>query len=199
MVDVVVGAGFDVSDAVLDGEWVRVRAVRARTLADTVGPDMTLLLVGLNPSEHAADRGVGFSRPGNRFWPAALAAGIVSRDRDARHALVAHHVGMTDLVKRATPRAAAVTRDEFREGAARVARLVAWLRPGVVCFVGLAGYRAAVLPDAAVGWQREPFAGRPAYVMPNPSGANAHVGVDDLARHLRDAAAGPLAPPGASR
>jgi TDG/mug DNA glycosylase family protein len=191
MVDVVVGAGFQVTDAALDGEWVRVRATRARTLADTVGPAMSLLLVGLNPSEHAADHGVGFARPGNRFWPAALASGIVTRDRDPRHALVAHGVGMTDLAKRATPRADAIAPAEFREGAQRVARLVSWLRPRAVCFVGLTGYRAAVRPGAAVGWQAEPFAGRPAYVMANPSGANAHVGVDDLARHLRAAATGP--------
>ena len=86
-------------------EWIDVDATRARTLPDTVGPGMRLLLVGLNPSEYAADAGAGFARPGNRFWPAALAAGLVTRTHDPFHALRVDGVGMTDLVKRATPRA----------------------------------------------------------------------------------------------
>lgn len=199
LADVVRGAGFEVCSVGVEGgeraEWVRVTATRARTLPDTVGPGMRLLVVGLNPSEYAADAGVGFARPGNRFWPAALAAGVVTRDRDPRHALTAHGVGMTDLVKRATPRAGVLTADEFRAGAARVERLVRRLGPGVVCFAGLAGYRAAVDRRAQPGPQGAPFGGRPAYVMPNPSGANAHATVTDLARHLRAAVApAPAAP-----
>ena len=87
-----------------DGEeWIDVEATRARTLPDTVGPGMRLLIVGLNPSVYSADAGVGFARPGNRFWPAALAAGLVTRTHDPFHALRVDGVGMTDLVKRATP------------------------------------------------------------------------------------------------
>ena len=66
---------------------------------------MRLLVVGLNPSLYSADVGVGYRRPGNRFWPAALGAGLVTRDRDPSHALRVHGVGMTDLVKRATSNA----------------------------------------------------------------------------------------------
>ena len=80
--DVLVGAGFDVTGLEVDDDVVRARAVRARTLADIVGPGMRLLIVGLNPSLYSADRGVGYARPGNRFWPALLAAGLVTRDRD---------------------------------------------------------------------------------------------------------------------
>ena len=81
----------------------------------------------LRPQPERATRptsGVGFARTGNRYWSAALAAGIVSRDRDTRHALVHHGVGMTDLVKRATPRADELTTAEYRAGLARVGRLV---------------------------------------------------------------------------
>ena len=92
--DVLTGAGLEVVDMTADdgtrNEWLHVLVRRERTLPDVVGPGMRLLLCGLNPSLNAADAGVGFARPGNRFWPAALAAGIVSRDRDARHPL-AHH------------------------------------------------------------------------------------------------------------
>jgi TDG/mug DNA glycosylase family protein len=191
--DVFTGAGFDVEEVVEDAgrardHWLHVLARRARTLPDFVEPGMRLLVCGLNPSVYSADRGVGFARPGNRFWPAAIAAGIVSRDRDARHALRAHHVGMTDLVKRATARADELTRDEYRAGAARVEQLVAWLQPRAICFVGLAGYRAALDRKAQPGAQPEGFGGVPAYVMPNTSGLNARVPASVLADHLRAAA-----------
>jgi TDG/mug DNA glycosylase family protein len=150
---------------------------------------MRLLVCGLNPSVYAADFGVGYARPGNRFWPAARAAGIVERDRDPVDALVHHGIGMTDLVKRATTGASALSAAEYREGAARVERLAYWLRPAAVCFVGLAGWRAAVDRNAAPGEQAAGFGGVPAYVMPSTSGANAHARLDDLADHLRAAAA----------
>jgi TDG/mug DNA glycosylase family protein len=165
-----------------------VHARRARTLPDTVGPGMRMLVCGLNPSLYAADVGVGFARPGNRFWPAALAAGIVSADRDPRVAMRVDSIGMTDIVKRATPRADELTRDEYRAGLGRVERLVRWLQPGVVCFVGLAGWRAAVDRRAVAGEQPDGLAGRPVYVMPSTSGLNARVPLDELADHLRAAA-----------
>ena len=187
--DVVLGAGFAVDDLAVEEHWVRVWARRERTLADTVGPGMRLLVCGLNPSLYAADFGVGYARPGNRFWPAARAAGLVECDRDAIDALARHGMGMTDLVKRATTGASGLAAAEYRKGAARVERLVRWLRPGAVCFVGLAGWRAAVDPHAASGEQAAGFGGVPAYVMPSTSGANAHARLDDLADHLRAATA----------
>jgi TDG/mug DNA glycosylase family protein len=185
LADVLVGAGFDVLELSAEGEWLQVRARRARTLPDYVGPGLRVVVVGLNPSVYAADAGVGFARPGNRFWPAAIAAGLVARDRDPADALRAHGMGMTDLVKRATPGAATLRRAEYRDGARRVEGLVRWLRPRVVCFVGLAGWRAAIDPAATCGLQRHGFGEAPAYVMPNTSGANAHASFDDFVDHLR--------------
>jgi TDG/mug DNA glycosylase family protein len=192
LVDVITGGGFDIVECSIetdDRECVRVAAIRARTLPDVVGPGMRVLLCGLNPSLYAADVGVGFARPGNRFWPAAIAAGLVSRERDPRHALTHHGVGMTDLVKRATTGAAELTRADYIEGVARVERLVRRLRPRVVCFVGLAGWRAAVDRNAAAGEQPDGLGGARAYVMPNTSGINAHARLEDLVAHLRAAAA----------
>jgi double-stranded uracil-DNA glycosylase len=186
--DVLEGAGFDVQSLDTTDPWLSARVARARTLPDTVGAGMRLLVCGLNPSVRAADAGVGFVTPGNRFWPAALAAELVPADRDPRAALAAG-VGMTDLVKRATPRADELTRDEYRAGLARVERLVRWLEPGAVCFVGLAGWRAAVNRRAAPGEQPDGLGGRPAYVMPSTSGLNARIPVDELADHLRAALA----------
>ncbi|HYJ73615.1 MAG TPA: uracil-DNA glycosylase family protein [Actinomycetota bacterium] len=192
--DVLVGGGFTVDDLEVepraDGIAYLLASVRrARTLPDTVGAGMRLLVCGLNPSIYSADVGTGFARPGNRYWPAALAAGLVSRDRDTRHALVAHGIGMTDLVKRATPRADALTTDEYRAGVERIERLVRWLQPGAVVMVGLAGWRAAVDRKAVAGIQPEPFGNRPVYVMPSTSGLNASSRLDDLTDHLRQSAA----------
>jgi TDG/mug DNA glycosylase family protein len=192
--DVVVGAGFDLDEleehGSPDGEHgYVVRARRARTLPDTVGPGMALLVCGLNPSLRAADAGIGYVTPGNRFWPAAIAAGLVTRDRDPWHALRAHGVGLTDLVKRASPRADVLTPAEYRDGLARAERLCAWLRPRAVCFVGLAGWRAAVDRRAQAGPQPRALGGVPTYVLPSTSGANAAVPLAALVEHLRAALA----------
>jgi double-stranded uracil-DNA glycosylase len=183
--DVVTGAGFGLVDARRHGDGWRLRLERLRTLPDTVAADMRLLVVGLNPSVVAADAGYGFAGPSNRFWKAALAAGVVTMVRDPAHALARDRVGMTDLVKRATSRSALVTIDEYRVGAERVERLVAWLAPAAVCFVGLEGWRAARDRRATAGWQHGGFGGRPAYVMPSTSGLNASARLDDLVRHLQ--------------
>jgi TDG/mug DNA glycosylase family protein len=190
LVDCLVGAGF--RDAVVGGGGGATVATarRDRSLADSVGPGMRLLCVGLNPSLVAADAGIGYAGRSNRFWPAAVAAGVVPARRDVDAALAAG-VGMTDLVKRATPRADGLAAGEYVAGAQRVERLVRWLRPQVVAFVGLTGYRAAVDPKASVGLQPRPFGGRPAYVLPSTSGANAHATLPDLVAHLRAA----LTPP----
>lgn len=186
--DVMMGAGFDIVGLHAHDDVLQVDAVRARTLPDTVGPGMRVLFVGLNPSLYAADAGVGYARPGNRFWPALLAAGLVERARDARGALT-RGIGLTDLVKRATPGVEDVEAAEFRDGMARVERLVAWLQPAVVCFVGLTGWRRAVDRAATPGLQRRLIAGRPCYVMPSTSGANAHSDLGSLQAHVEAAAA----------
>jgi len=185
---VIEGGGFAIAGSVATGvtRW-RVDAVRVRTLPDYVAPGLRLFVVGLNPSLYSADVGVGFARPGNRFWPAALAAGVVTRDRDPWHTVRVDRVGMTDLVKRASVGAAELTAAEYRAGLARVTRLAEWLRPGAVCFLGLAGWRAAADKKAVAGVQTATLGGVPVYVMPNPSGLNAHDTVATLAAHLRAA------------
>ena len=120
--DVVEGAGFAVESFVDDGEeWIDVEATRARMLADTVGPGMRALIVGLNPGLMSADVGVSFARPGNRFWPAALAAGLVTRTLDPFHALRVDGVGMTNSrAARHRGGEGALTGDEYVEGLARL-------------------------------------------------------------------------------
>ncbi|MFZ0664601.1 MAG: uracil-DNA glycosylase family protein [Acidimicrobiales bacterium] len=193
LTDVLVGAGFDVVSTRVESAGfgkhgaVRAQARRVRTLPDTVGPGMRVLICGLNPSVYSADAGVGFARLGNRFWPAAIAAGLVTEARNTRQALSRHGVGMTDMVKRATPNASQLTADEYRIGAERVERLVRWLAPRAVCFVGLAGWRVAVDKKAVAGVQDQTFGGRPAYVMPSTSGINASSRLEDLTDHIKRA------------
>jgi TDG/mug DNA glycosylase family protein len=192
--DVLEGAGFAVDSWDEDAPgraghspMLRLRLRRLHTLADTVGPEMSLLLVGLNPSLHAADAGVGFSGPGNRGWPALMAARIATVARDPSRLLDDHGVGMTDLVKRATPKAAELRPEEYRRGIERLDRLCTWLRPAAVCVVGLTGWRHATRTRATVGEQERRVGGRPVWVMPNPSGLNAATSLDDLVNHLRSA------------
>jgi TDG/mug DNA glycosylase family protein len=201
LTDVIEGAGFSIHeratarrrDAEVDVEAEAqhdlLLLTRQRTLADTVGPGMRLLVCGLNPSLYAADAGAGFARPGNRFWPAAIEAGLVRRANDPVHALTAHGVGMTDLVKRASPRADDLSREEYHHGLDRIDRLAGWLQPRAICFVGLAGWRAAVDRKATTGIQERRLGGRPVYVMPNTSGVNASSSLADLTDHLRAALA----------
>lgn len=185
IVDIAAGAGF-VEPEVGPG---RLHAVRARSLPDTVGPEMRLLVCGLNPSLRAADAGVAFVTPGNRFWPAALAARLVTVDRDPLHALAEHGIGMTDIVKRATARAAELDPAEYRAGLGRLDRLARWLRPGAVAFVGLAGWRAAVDRQARAGVQPRGIGGRPVYLLPSTSGLNAATPLAELVDHLAAASA----------
>jgi TDG/mug DNA glycosylase family protein len=194
LAEIVGAAGFEIERLEVEShpsheDSIEIEAIRSRTLPDFVEPGMRVLVCGLNPSVNAADVGVGFARPGNRFWPAAITAGLVSVDRDPWHALRHHRVGFTDLVKRATVGAAELSTDEYRAGLARLERLAAWLEPGVVAFVGLAGWRAAVERKAVAGPQPQTVGGRPVYVMPSSSGLNARSTVDSLAQHLRAARA----------
>jgi len=180
--DLVTGAGFE--------RFNERRARRVRTLPDTVGAAMRLLVCGLNPSLVSADVGFGFASPSNRFWPAAMEAALVTRARDPRHALLVDGIGMTDLVKRATKGTADLDSSEYRVGAERVERLVGWLKPSRVLFVGLEGWRAAVDRKATPGLQRGRFGGADAYVMPSTSGLNAHARLADLVAHMQAATEG---------
>jgi TDG/mug DNA glycosylase family protein len=191
--DVLTGAGFAPGPVRKRAICLRVTVCRLRSLPDTVGPGMRVLVCGLNPSLVAADAGYGYAGRSNRFWSAALAAGLVTVARDPLHALLADRAGMTDLVKRATSGASVLTADEYRLGLARVRRLVEWLAPERVLFVGLAGWRAAVDRSASPGWQPAgsfQAVAVPAYVMPSTSGLNARTLLADLVAHMQ-AALGP--------
>jgi TDG/mug DNA glycosylase family protein len=174
-----------------------LEAARTRVVEDLLGPDLRLLLVGINPGLWTAAANAHFARPGNRFWPALQRAGVTSAPVDASAGmpsaaaadLLARGVGITNLVPRATARADEVTTAELHAGAERLTAVVDHAHPRVVAVLGLTAYRTAFRrPRATAGRQGERLAGAELWVLPNPSGLNAHETVDTLAAAYRAAA-----------
>lgn len=163
---------------------------RGRTVPDLVGSGVRLLFVGINPGLRSAATQTHFAHPGNRFYPALLAAGILDElpdfangftDED-RMRFLARGLGITNLVPRASARADDLTREELRQGAERLRADVAAWRPRAVAVVGISAYRTAFgRPKAQQGRQDEPLEGAPLWVLPNPSGLNAHDTIASLA------------------
>ncbi|MCU1614248.1 MAG: mismatch-specific glycosylase (modular protein) [Frankiales bacterium] len=144
-----------------------------------------MLFCGINPSMLSAARGHHFARPGNRFWPALHLAGLTPRrlspDEDGE--LPAFGLGVTNLVDRPTRTAAELAAEELRDGAEAVAGLVMRYRPRVLAVLGVTAWRVASRrPGAAIGRQPERVGGAETWVVPNPSGLNAHHQLSDLAR-----------------
>lgn len=168
-----------------------------RTVDDLIGPDVRLLFVGINPGLWTAATNTHFCHPSNRFYPALRAAGLIDWGVDTgtgmtdeeRARLAATGIGITNLVPRATVRASELSRDELREGALRVERVVADVEPEIVAVAGLTAYRTAFeRPRAVLGPQPEPIGSSRLWVVPNPSGLNAHETIDSLAGWYRRAA-----------
>ncbi|MCK0089840.1 mismatch-specific DNA-glycosylase [Rhodococcus sp. HNM0563] len=167
-----------------------LESFRDAVVPDLIGDGCRLLFVGINPGLWTAATGAHFARPGNRFYPALLRAGILTRavdptsglsEADTAH-LLERGIGITNLAPRATARADELTTDELRAGPERLAEVVARWQPRVVAVAGITAYRAAFGRRKAVsGVQEETIAGVPLWVVPNPSGLNAHDTVDSLA------------------
>jgi double-stranded uracil-DNA glycosylase len=171
-------------------------------LGPIVGPGLSVLFVGINPSLRSAEVGHHFARPGNRFWPTLHAAGFTPRRLapEDDHELLAYGIGVTNIADRPTRAADELSVVELREGAAELERVVAVHAPRLVAVVGLTAYRVAFgRPRAAMGLQRETIGGRPVWILPNPSGLNAHYKPADFARLYAEARAYADALPGRSR
>lgn len=168
----------------------QLESFRDADVPDLVGTDVRLLFVGINPGLWTAATQTPFAHPGNRFFPALASAGIIpcvpefSRgfaDED-RAALIDAGIGISNLVHRATARADELSRDELRSGALRLAADVARWQPAVVAVVGLTAYRLGFdRAKARAGRQSESIAGAELWLVPNPSGLNAHDTIATLA------------------
>ena len=159
-------------------------------LGPIVGPGLRVLFVGVNPSLRSAEVGHHFARPGNRFWPTLHAAGFTPRRLrpDEDHELPGYGVGVTNIAFRPTRAADELTAAELREGAAELERTVRRHAPRLVAIVGLTAYRIAFArPRAVMGLAPEEIGGRPVWILPNPSGLNAHYKPADFARLYAEA------------
>ena len=163
---------------------------RGASVEDLMPVHPRLVFVGINPGLWTAATGTHFAHPGNRFHPALAAAGIIPRVPDFANGLTQADrqmfldagIGISSIVRRATARADELARAELREGAARLSEDVARWRPRVVAIVGLTAYRQGFdRPNARAGLQDESIGGAELWVVPNPSGLNAHATVADLA------------------
>jgi double-stranded uracil-DNA glycosylase len=171
----------------------QLAAAEGRSIADVIAPGLRVLFCGINPGLYSGATGRHFARPGNRFWPTLHAAGFTDGlltpwDGDA---LLAAGFGITNLVNRTTATAAELSADELREGAARLLATTQRQRPTFVAILGISTYRTAFdRPAATLGRQPEKLGPSALWVLPNPSGLNAHYQLPALTAlfgELRDA------------
>ena len=165
-----------------------LRRARRRTLPDVIGPGLRILFCGINPGLYSTAVGHQFARPGNRFWKALHAAGFTDRlfspFEDA--SLLDLGLGITNLCPRTTAIADELTAEEIARGGRQLTAKVIEYQPRLVGVLGIGAYRLAFgRADAVVGPQRERIGDSAAWVLPNPSGLNAHYSLESLTRHFR--------------
>jgi len=171
-----------------------LESYRDASVPDLIGDDLRLLFVGINPGLWTAATQTHFAHRGNRFYPALFKARIIDWEVDRSagftaadgERFIARGLGITNLVNRATARAAELAATELRRGRQRLEALVRRAQPAVVAVAGVTAYRTAFsLPKAALGRQEEPFGSAELWAVPNPSGLNAHETIDSLADWYR--------------
>lgn len=159
------------------------------TVEDVIAPDLRVLFCGINPGLYTAATGHHFARPGNRFWPALHASGFTPRllAPDEKGELLALGLGITNVASRTTATAAELARDELVEGGRLLREKVRLYRPAFLAVLGVGAYRLAFdRPRAALGPQPEAIGATRVWVLPNPSGLNAHYQAPRLAELFQE-------------
>jgi TDG/mug DNA glycosylase family protein len=167
----------------------QLEAARDRLLPDVARPGLTVLFSGINPGLVSALTGHHFARPGNRFWPALHRSGFTPRllRPDEQGVLLALGLGITNVCPRATARADELSREEVLAGGEALRTKVLELRPAWLAVVGVTVYRQAFAsPRAVIGPQADPIGETRVWVLPNPSGLNAHFTPETLAAEFRE-------------
>jgi len=164
-----------------------LQRARRQTLRDVIAPGLRVLFCGINPGLYSTAVGHHFGRPGNRFWKAMHASGFTPRlfspSEDAT--LVDLGIGITNLCARTTASADELTADELQRGARELVAKVVRYRPRAVAILGIGAYRIGFRrAEASIGRQDTPTGGALTWVLPNPSGLNAHYGIEDLVHHF---------------
>lgn len=164
-------------------------AAAGKTVRDVIAPRLRVLFCGINPGLYTAAVGHHFARPGNRFWPALNAAGFTDQVLSpfAERELINYGYGITNVVSRTTATADQLTREELRAGGQRLTAKVQRYQPAFLAVLGVGAYRTAwERPHAHIGRQEETIDATTIWVLPNPSGLNAHYQPRDLARMFRE-------------
>lgn len=162
-----------------------IQAAEGKTVPDIIAPDLRVLFCGINPGLYSGAVGHHFARPGNRFWPTLHNAGFTDRilDPTEERELLQFGYGITNVVERATAGENDLTKAEIVAGGERLTAKVEAYRPRVLAVLGIGAYRKAFgRRKAHVGPQPETIGDTALWVLPNPSGLNAHYQLDDLAR-----------------
>jgi TDG/mug DNA glycosylase family protein len=160
-------------------------ACAGRSIDSVIAPDLRVLFVGINPGLYTAWTGHHFARPGNRFWPALHRSGFTPRQLAPaeQQELLGLGLGVTNVVERATATAAELSAAELREGGKQLEETAERFAPAYIAVLGVTAYRAAFGdPKAALGEQARALGPSRVWVLPNPSGLNAHFTPTDLAR-----------------
>jgi TDG/mug DNA glycosylase family protein len=159
-----------------------------QAVADLFGPDLRVLFCGINPGKRSGDLGQHFARPGNRFWKLLCAGGFTESvlSPAEQHTLPGLGIGITNLVGRVTAAASELSVAELREGATQLEAKVGMLRPRCVAVLGLQAYRTAFLrPEAVIGPQPELLGGALLWLLPNPSGLQAHYQLPEMSEMFK--------------
>lgn len=165
-----------------------LEAARDKTVKDVIAPGLDVLFCGINPGLYTAAIGHHFGRPGNRFWPALHLSGFTPVEfspYDERR-LLEFGLGVTNVVMRTTATADELADDELRDGAAKLQRKVRRYKPRFLAVLGLGAYRVGFgIRKAVVGLQEETVGDTQVWLLPNPSGLNAHYQLPDLAAEFK--------------
>ena len=166
-----------------------IQAAAGKSVADVIAPGLKVLFCGINPGLYTAAIGHHFGRPGNRFWPTLHLAGFTDHllsPYEERQLLLSGY-GITNLVNKATASADELTKEELIQGGQNLVEKVLVLQPGYLAVLGIGAYRTAFLhPKASLGLQEETIGQTRLWVLPNPSGLNAHFQLEELARLFRE-------------
>lgn len=154
-----------------------LQAAKDKLLPDVLAPNLRVVFCGINPGLYSGAVGHHFARPGNRFWPTLHASGFTPRQFKPaeQFELLNLNLGLTNIVARTTARADELSARELIEGMKSLGNKVKHYQPTVLAVLGISAYRIAWgLPQAELGLQHDPWHGVRVWVLPNPSGLNAH-------------------------
>ena len=163
-------------------------AAKNKTVRDVIASGLRVLFCGINPGLYSGATGHHFARPGNRFWPTLHRAGFTPRllDPSEERELLTYGYGITNLVPRATATADELSPDELVAGQKRLRSKIKRYQPRVVAILGIGAYRTAFGEKTAVlGLQSKKTADAILWVLPNPSGLNAHYQLANLVEQFQ--------------